>query len=83
MAFRRRGAGAISPRGFARRLCATVGADLKLSHGADSKMSQGWKPTLKGMAVDKSSYLSSVVSSLAASAAGSAGLRSHLELPQT
>jgi hypothetical protein len=60
-----------------------VGADLKLSHCADSKMSQGWKPTLKGVAVDKCSYLFAVVSSLAASAAGNGGLRPHLDLPQT
>jgi len=31
----------------------TVGADPNLSHRADRILSQGWKPTLRGSAVDK------------------------------
>jgi hypothetical protein len=38
------------------RVCAIVnhvGADPNLSHRADRILSQGWKPTLRGSAVDK------------------------------
>ena len=35
-------------------LClSAVGADPNLSHRADPILSQGWKPTLRGSAVDK------------------------------
>ena len=40
-----------------------VGAELKLSHCADSIMSQGWKPNLLGSAVDKCRVLSASLSS--------------------
>ena len=34
-------------------LSSPVGADANLSHRADPILSQGWKPTLRGSAVDK------------------------------
>ena len=34
-------------------LTSPVGADANLSHRADPILSQGWKPTLRGSAVDK------------------------------
>ncbi len=39
----------------AQKLILAVGADPNLSHRADRILSQGWKPTLRGSAVDKCS----------------------------
>jgi len=41
------------PAPYRAELGAHVGADPNLSHRADRILSQGWKPTLRGSAVDK------------------------------
>jgi len=40
-----------------------VGADPNLSHRADQILSQGWKPTLRGSAVDKCRFRSASLTS--------------------
>ena len=50
-------------RRFERDIFPCVGAELKLSHCADSIMSQGWKPNLLGSAVDKCRVLFACLSS--------------------